>query len=262
MESDSLVLLILLGTTVTLFLSGSLVFFVVFYQKRMLQKKMEAQALESDYQRKLLQTTIDSQEKERKRIASELHDGAGALLSAAKLNLGMITSGVIKPNETAATVRDTKDMLDDTIDTIRRVSKDLLPSSLEQFGLLNAIEELANKLNTASHNIEVIHKGSSVTHLNTNEELLVYRVIQELLNNAIKHAEASEILVSLTFGEINELQVKDNGKGFNLSQIKGDIKKGVGIYNIENRVSILNGNVDIDSEKGKGTTITITFGGK
>ncbi|MTI41998.1 sensor histidine kinase [Fulvivirga lutimaris] len=257
MESnlDTLIIIAIAGTSIFLFISGFVVFFVVFYQKRMLQKKMELQNIEAEYQRNMLQSTIDSQEKERKRIASELHDGVGAMLSAAKLNLGMLLSGAIPKEESNEAVDETKAMIDETIETVRRISKDLLPSSLEQFGISQAVEELCEKLSNPSTKISFEHFGDKID-LDVQQELLLYRITQELINNALKHAQASEIKVQLHADPIS-LSVVDNGVGFDKELIEGDIKKGVGLYNIENRVSLLNGELIFDTEIAKGTSITI-----
>ena len=258
MESnlDTLINVAVAGTSIFLFISGFVVFFVVFYQKRMLQKKMELQDKDAEYQRNMLQSTIDSQEKERKRIAAELHDGVGAMLSAAKLNLGMMLSGAIPKEESAEAVDETKAMIDETIETVRRISKDLLPSSLEQFGISQAVKELCEKLSNASTKI-TFEQNNSKFELDVDQELLLYRITQELINNALKHAQASEIKVRLNAEEYITLSVIDNGIGFDKKLIERDIKKGVGLYNIENRVSLLNGELLFDSEKGKGTSITI-----
>ncbi|MEM8940416.1 MAG: histidine kinase dimerization/phosphoacceptor domain-containing protein, partial [Bacteroidota bacterium] len=127
---DSMVLLVILGSSIFIALAGFIIFFVVYYQKRMLQNKMQQQALKGKYQQKLLKTTIESQEVERKRIASELHDGVGAMLSAAKLNLNFLKSSANNDEATEA-ISEMKEMIDDTIETVRRISKDLLPASLE-----------------------------------------------------------------------------------------------------------------------------------
>ena len=258
MESnlDTLIIIAIAGTSIFLFISGFVVFFVVFYQKRMLQKKMELQDKEAEYQRNMLQSTIDSQEKERKRIASELHDGVGAMLSAAKLNLGMLLSGAIPKEESTEAVDETKAMIDETIENVRRISKDLLPSSLEQFGISQAVEELCEKLSNTATSITFEQKNT-IIDLDINQQLLLYRITQELINNAIKHAQASEIKVHLMAEDNIRLSVADNGVGFDKNLVEGDIKKGVGLYNIENRVSLLHGELIVDSEKGKGTSITI-----
>ncbi|ELR69033.1 two-component sensor histidine kinase of extracellular degradative enzyme, putative [Fulvivirga imtechensis AK7] len=254
--ATNIIALLIVGTSVMLLLAGAIIFFVIYYQKRMLQNKIATQELEADYQRQLLQSTIDSQEKERKRIASDLHDGVGAMLSAAKLNLNMLRSGTIPMEELSEAIGETKEMIDDTIDTVRRISKDLLPSSLEAFGLSKAVEELCTKLDNPQTSVKFEEKNEPHT-LSQQEELLIFRMIQELINNALKHAEASEIAVYLDWGKPLTIVVTDDGKGFNLEEIRGDIKKGVGLYSIENRASLIGGDVEFKSEPGTGSTVKI-----
>lgn len=254
--ASNIIVLLIVGTSVMLLLAGSIIFFVIYYQKRMLQNKIATQQLESDYQRQLLQSTIDSQEKERKRIASDLHDGVGAMLSAAKLNLNMLKSGTIPIEELTEAIGDTKDMIDETIETVRRISKDLLPSSLEAFGLSMAVEELCEKLDNPQTSVRFDEKNQPVS-LSQQEELLIFRMIQELVNNALKHAAASEIVVTINGNNPLTIEVADNGSGFNLEEIRGDIKKGVGLYSIENRASLIGGEVIFRSKPGKGSTIKI-----
>ena len=256
--TQALSLYLIIGTMGMLFLAGSIIFFVIFYQKRMLQNKMEKQMLETDYQKQLLDSTIDSQEKERKRIASDLHDGVGAMLSAAKLNLNMLKGGTIPANEMIEAVGETKDMIDETIETVRRISKDLLPSSLEKFGLNMAVQELCDKLTNAETRVTFDQSGE-YAGLDAQKELMIYRVIQELINNALKHSEAETISIKMQQNDHLQITVEDNGKGFDLEATKNDIKKGVGLYNIENRVSLLDGDVDFVSSPGNGAKVTIVI---
>lgn len=255
-EAESLIVILIVGTSVTLFLAGSIIFFVVFYQKRMLQKKMELQNLEADYQRQLLQSTIDSQEKERKRIAADLHDGVGAMLSATKLNLNMLKSGAIPQEEQPEALEETKEIIDETIETVRRISKDLMPTALESFGLAKALQELCEKLSNKHLSINFVETGKE-PELDQAHQLLLYRIVQELVNNAIKHAEADEIQLIIDWHEPLQIIVEDNGKGFDLSEVKQDIKRGVGLYSIENRVSLIKGKVEINTNPGQGTSIKI-----
>ena len=222
----------------------------------MLRNKIATQELEADYQKQLLQSTIDSQEKERKRIAADLHDGVGALLSAAKLNLNMVGSGAIPGEQLSEALGETKGMIDETIDTVRRISKDLLPSSLETFGLSMAVRELCEKMDNPQ--IRITFDEENKPHeLSRQEELLIFRMIQELINNAIKHARASEINVSIQWSETIVVTVQDNGQGFSLEETRGDIKRGVGLYSIENRANLIGGEVFFESKPGKGATIKI-----
>ncbi|MEM6523264.1 MAG: sensor histidine kinase [Bacteroidota bacterium] len=243
------------GTALMIFMAGSIVFFVIYYQKRMLQNKMEQQAMEGEYQRKLLKITMDSQEAERKRIASELHDGVGAMLSAAKLNLNFLKSSVPEDNA-AESISEMKDIIDETIDTVRRISKDLLPASLEKFGLVEAVKEFCEKVTTPATRV-VFEFTSGEFQLPRDEQLPVYRLIQEIVNNALKHAKAGEIRISLKMEQSMQLKISDNGVGFDVDLIKQDIDKGVGLYNIENRVNMLGGRIELTSSPGEGTEYRI-----
>ncbi len=238
-----------------LFMASTVIFFIIYYQKRMLQNKMQQQALESEYQKKLLETTIESQEAERKRIASELHDGVGAMLSAAKLNLNFLKT-FTENKEDEEAITETKEIIDETIDTVRRISKDLLPSSLEKFGLIAAIKEFSEKVNVGITKVHFNHEEGDVS-LPKDHELPVYRLVQEVVNNALKYAEAENIDIFLNNKEHFKLTIQDTGNGFDINAVRDDVTKGVGLYNIENRVNMLGGTMKLESEPGKGTRYTI-----
>ena len=257
-EATNLVVILIIGTSVTLFLSIAIISFVVYYQKRMLQNRMERQAMESEYQQRLLQTTLESQEQERKRLASELHDGIGAMLSATKLNLNFLKTS-ITDQETLASIGEIKNMIDDTIDTVRRISKDLLPSSLEKFGLAEALREFCEKISTVQLKVR-FEDESAPSLIGKKDELPVYRLVQEIVNNALKHANATTIRVTLSGKTWLELYIQDDGDGFDVNAVKKDINKGVGLYNIENRVRMLHGTMELKSELGKGTAYRISIG--
>ncbi len=246
-----------LGTSIMLFMAGSIVFFIVFYQKRMLQNKMEKQKMEGEYQRKLLQATLESQEKERKRLASELHDSVGAMLSATKLNLNFLKS-LGDDTETKQSLDETKGMIDETIDTVRRISKDLLPSSLEKFGLVEALKEFCDKISTPKTEV-IFQNDDKQLSLKKEQELPLYRLVQEIVNNALKHADAKSVIISINQDPRFSLVITDNGKGFDVQATKKDINKGVGLYNIENRVNMLRGQVELTSVLGQGTTYKVVI---
>ena len=221
----------------------------------MLQNKMKQQALESDYQKQLLKTTIESQEAERKRIASELHDGVGAMLSAAKLNLGFLKTSVTN-DQGKESISDTKEMIDSTIETVRRISKDLLPASLEKFGLVEAIKEFSEKVSTKATMVS-FQRPSSTFSLTKQDELPVYRLVQEIVNNALKHAKAKNIIIDMRIENKLTINISDDGIGFDIDLVKNDITKGVGLYNIESRVGMLGGTMQLKSEIGNGTSYSI-----
>ena len=255
--SPNILLIFSVATSLMIFMAGVIIFFVIYYQKRMLQNKMEQQAQEGEYQKELLKTTIESQEVERKRIASELHDGVGALLSAARLNLNFLKTSKEDQDAKEAVV-EMKEMIDETIDTVRRISKDLLPASLEKFGLEEAIKEFCEKVSTKNTQVTFQEVSGEFLLIKENE-LPIYRLVQEIVNNAIKHANASTIGIRLDLGSSLNLSIHDDGVGFDVEEIRNDITKGVGLYNIENRVHMLGGVVTLESKIGVGTSYKIVI---
>jgi signal transduction histidine kinase len=223
----------------------------------MQQENSKKKLRDADHQRNLFQSTIDLQEKERKQIASELHEKVGALLSAARLNLGMILNRTTPENEVEKTVEETKQMIDETIESVRRLSNNLIPTSLEKFGLSRALNELCASATTPQ--TSVIYKTTENSYLTLNEtqQLLLFRIAQELIDNSLKHSEGSVIEVNLNSDTSLSLSVIDNGKGFDIQKIKNESSKGLGLNDIENRVSLLRGKIDFESKSSSGTSITI-----
>ena len=221
----------------------------------MLKKQLELNEIRARQQEEILQNTISAQEKERKRIAQDLHDEVGAMLSVVKLNVGRIEKKSEEPvaKELAA---ETKTYLDEVITQVRRISRSLLPPSLEKLGLYFALEELANWVNKADQLKIVCWKGGEQFRFDIKKELAVFRIVQELLNNAIKHAGASTIYVNARFSLNNNLMISvtDNGKGFDL---KEKMNAGLGLKNLESRTQIMNARFKMKSTPGKGTTAII-----
>ncbi|MBT6764378.1 MAG: hypothetical protein HOA90_07575 [Prolixibacteraceae bacterium] len=185
-ENAELVLVYFVGTFGMLLLAGAIFFFFVTYQKRLLKKELELNKVKSDQQEEILKNTVLSQEKERSRIARDLHDEVGAMLSVVKLNVGRIEkkSGLGQSKELAG---ETKSYLDEVITQVRRISRALLPPSLEKLGLYFALEELTNWVNKSGQlNIECWKSGEQ-SRFESGKELAVFRIVQELINNAIKH---------------------------------------------------------------------------
>lgn len=250
-------LVFLIGLAIVLLLAFTIIVFVIAYQKRMLNEKLKREKLEVAYQQKMLEATLVSQENERARIAKDLHDSVGAMLSTIRLTLHAAESQLNENNLFA----NSKQMLDETIETIRRISRDLLPVNLERFGLSQTLQEIAERI-TQSGKIKVlfIEEGEK-TSLKKEREVQVFRIIQELLNNALKHAEATEIVLHLWWLDTLVLSVKDNGKGFELPKEENfnETKTGVGLYSINLRTKLLEGTLTIKTEKQKGSEFLITL---
>ena len=237
-----------------LLLAGGLFYFFTSYQKRLLKKQLELNKIKQEQQDQILRNTIQAQEKERKRIAQDLHDEVGAMLSVVKLNVGRIEKKS-EEEKAKALAGETKNYLDDVITQVRRISRALLPPSLEKLGLFFALEELANWVNKADQLRIECWKSGEQFRFDDNQELAIFRVAQELMNNAIKHSEATHINLNMRFSE-NTLAVSlsDNGKGFNL---EGMTQTGLGLKNLESRSEMAGAKFRMRSSVGKGTSALI-----
>jgi signal transduction histidine kinase len=253
---DNFILIFSVATVGMLTLAGSIVLFVVFYQKRMLQEQFKRQAMEFDYQQKMMQAELESQESERRRLAADLHDSIGGMLSTIRVGISTMAKSLPNPHS----IDETKKMLDDTISSVRRISRDLMPSTLEKFGLTYAIKELCERFQQTSKIPIYFSENGEIPKLEAQRELMIFRIAQELLNNAIKHSQASVINVTTQMSN-NEiaLSVEDNGIGFDAEFHKNDTtgNKGLGLYNIENRARLLGGDISFDRAKAKGSRTTL-----
>ncbi len=255
--NSNIVLLIALGTAATLFMAIAIVLFVVFYQKRMLSEQLRRQELEKTVQRQILQATLESQEAERRKVAADLHDSIGGMLSAIRVGVSRLATLLPEPQKMEAS----KQMLDDTIDAVRQISRDLMPATLEKFGLATAVRELAERLQATSHiQIGVVEMGTRTeADLSKSQELMLFRIAQELLNNAIKHAQATYIEVVLSYGAALQLTVEDNGVGLSREQIAQSRKTSLGLFNVQSRLQLLHAHLEVDDRKTDGCKITVTL---
>jgi len=207
-------------------------------------------------QRMRLEAIVNTEERERHRIAKDLHDGVGQLLSSVKMNLTNTESG-LEDKHTAAILSQSKKDIDQITTELRNISYNLLPSSLDKFGLAPAMEEQINKLQDGSDINFHFNNSAKQERFDPKIEITLYRVFQEMLNNSLKHSSASEITVQLLqFGKELQLMFEDNGKGFNL---KSGLEKtgSSGLKNLYSRVALINGNMVIDSHPNSGTVIIV-----
>jgi signal transduction histidine kinase len=174
----------------------------------------------------------------------------GAMLSVVKMNVSLFERkcGDIKAKELA---NETKSHLDDLITQVRRISRDLMPLSLEKLGLAIACEELAGWINKSGIIKVDFWCSRGVRRLESKKELAIFRITQELLNNSIKHSGASQISLKIRFSKTGfVLAIRDNGRGFETDKL---LKTGLGLKNLESRAKILGAKYKIDSSPGKGT---------
>jgi len=225
--------------------------------QKMLQEQVNRQLLEMEHQTKMMEAVLESQELERKRVAADLHDSIGGMLSA--IRMGLTTMSRQLPDPQA--IEPQKKMLDDTIGSVRAISRELMPSTLERFGLTHALRELCDQVHTTSLLPVTFHEQGELGELTTNKQLMIFRIAQELVTNAVKHARATEIKVHLRSADQLVLVVEDDGVGFDAgsSFTATHSGRGLGLFNIENRVRLLGGALDHTMPGSHGTRITLTL---
>jgi len=220
-------------------------------QSRIVELEKEKQLMASE-------AVIKGQDEERGRLAKDLHDGLGGLLSGVKFSLANMKSHVILDADSALVFERSLDMLDHSISELRRVAHNMMPEVLVKFGLSEALKSYCASVSESQlFKIDFQSIGME-TRLSSNTEIFIYRIVQELLNNAAKHAKATHVLVQLARqnDEIS-ITVEDDGVGFDTTSIKN--ATGAGWANIQSRIEYLKGKLDVQSAAGKGTSVHITI---
>ncbi|MFP4556136.1 MAG: PAS domain S-box protein [Bacteroidales bacterium] len=207
--------------------------------------------------REILNAIVTAEERERTRFAQDLHDGIGPLLSTSKLYLQWLKRpDTISKKDTL--LKQAEDTIEEAIKCTREISHNLSPSLLTRFGLISALNSFINRVKE-SQSLSFKFSHDLKTRLNYQTETSIYRVATESINNAIKHADATEISVDIKLiSEILYVTIKDNGKGFNLNEVLSK-KQGLGIINMNNRIETLGGKIGINTAKGEGTQIKIAI---
>lgn len=220
---------------------------------------IEKKVKEQQYRSVLI---LQGQEEERKRISAEIHDGIGQMLTGLKLNLEGITPS--NAPHMKKRIKDTKDLMRSVIKEVRRVSFNLSPSSLVDFGIAPALKKISQEV-TILTNTKVTFENRTgfINRLATNVETNIYRIVQEAVNNSIKYSEADEIVISLEHNHSYlKVAIDDNGKGFEKEKLEKSGHFGAtghGIFNMKERAAYIEAAFDIDTELNRGTKITISL---
>jgi signal transduction histidine kinase len=203
-----------------------------------------------------VQSLLKGQEEERSRLARDLHDGVGGLLSGVKLSLSTLKGNFILSESQAESFENAVHQLDNSISELRRVSHNMMPEALIKFGLKEAMENYCESLNLSGKINVALQIYGLEQRLEQNTEIILYRIIQELLNNVVRHSDAKNVLIQLVQESSRfTLTVEDDGKGFDINKIKNN--NSAGLSNIRARAEYLGGTVDIRSAPGEGTSIYI-----
>lgn len=252
--------LLIAGIIGMLLLSIAIVFFFLIYQKRLLAQQGKLLKLEAEHQKRLLNASLQAQEAERKRIAADLHDSVGSLLAATKMYVKQV-----KPGEQEGVAHRAKEealnLIEETIVNIRSITHNLLPPSLERFGLVAAVEDLCKRLDELNQ-LNIQFEYNEDRRIPVEQEVALYRIVQELLNNTFKHAAAQEVELKLNYQPQSlQLTYRDDGKGIDFDWEERLQKEasgiGMGLKNIESRVNFLNAHFSINSQTNKGTLVQL-----
>jgi signal transduction histidine kinase len=204
-------------------------------------------------QKERMLAEIVMQENERKRIANDLHDSLGPLLATVKLNINSIN---VEDEDEKEIIQRAGKHLDTIIKTVRQISYNLLPNTLDRKGLTEALNEFASQI-TNQKGLHIDIQTKNVVPLDKNLQIHVFRILQEIIHNTIKHAKAMHLKIALNSNEENFwIHTQDDGIGFNLPTTKA-YSHGFGLKSIESRVEILRGKVNLETQPGAGTIYLI-----
>lgn len=248
---------------IAVFLALSFLFYKNYQQKRKLlladatMQQQKINELETEKQLLATQSVLKGQEEERARLAKDLHDGLGSILSGAKFSFTSLKNNLDITPENALAFDRSVSLLDQSIKELRRVAHNMMPEALVQFGLDTALKDFCNSI-YQSTGLQIIYQSFDLNDnsIPQNKTSAIYRIIQELVNNILKHANAKKAIVQLIKKEdILSITVEDDGKGFDELILKNN--SGIGYLNLQNRVAYVGGHLTLETAANKGTTINI-----
>jgi two-component system NarL family sensor kinase len=248
---------ILIGTAVAL-VAISILVYRNYKSKQALQQQRISE-LEKEKQLTATEAVLKGEEQERTRLAKDLHDGLGGMLSGIKYSFNTMKGNFVMTADNNQAFERSMDMLDSSIKELRRVAHNMMPEALVKFGLDTALRDYCNDINQST-DVEVSYHSTDLADSNPDQttSITIYRIVQELVNNTLKHGAARKVIVQITkTGNHFAVTVEDDGKGFDTAILKQS--KGIGWTNIQHRVEFLKGKVDVHSEQGKGTSVYIEF---
>jgi two-component system, NarL family, sensor kinase len=245
-------IIVILGTLIVMSLGVVLITFILEFNRRQARYYKEKELMNAQFQQALLNSQLEIQEETFKKISEEIHDNIGQVLTLVKLNLNSFDCGEqARLEENVAT---SSGLLSKAIQDLRDLSKSLNPDTIASLGILDAISQQMELLEKSGAIHAELIVENPVHHINPQVELILFRIVQESLNNIIKHAKATTILVNANCtNDLLTLQIKDDGVGFNTSSKSS----GNGLQNMENRCKIIGAKFSMSSALNSGTSIII-----
>lgn len=251
-EQTGLYTAILFSALIFLLIVFGLIFLVLTYNRRKKDHITEKQALKNEHEADLLKTRLEVQEQTMKTIAADLHDNIGQLLSLTSLTLGSIA---VTDEKAAKKVDDSQQLVRRSIKELRQLANLLHGEKIIENGLADAIiYEIEWLRKSGSYVVSFINNIVGDPGISTKKDLILFRLLQEVINNIIKHSSATKITIELGHSQDNLLlSITDNGVGF----VVGQVKEGLGLSNLSKRTKAIQGEIDVVSALGKGTTVAI-----
>lgn len=251
MENFKQEILLIIGLTVFLIvITIGIIVLITLYKKKQMQMLLEKEIMQQKFDHQLLQSQLETQEETFATLGKELHDNVGQLLNSAKLLIGVTQRKLQDPPDTLAIADET---LGTAINELRSLSKSLNKEWLQQFNFIENLQTEIKRINAAD-SLQITFSYNAPLPLKSDEQIILFRIVQEALQNAIKHAQATHINIQIT-EELNLLSVviEDDGKGFAENE---KIQSGVGLINMQHRTKLLGGNIEWNSSIN-GTSVII-----
>ncbi len=251
-QASDILITILGGSAILLFLGFTLIFLIIVYRKKQKEYFRQKELLEENFRKELLQAQLETQEQTFHSLSQELHDNIGQVLSLAKLNMSVIELN--SKGQSDESISQTKNLLNTAINDLRDISKTLNTDYVKQKDLAESIErDLGMLRRTRKFGALLEVKGTPFV-IGSERRLILYRMVQESLNNIVKHAGATQISVTLDYApDTLTIEITDNGNGFDMA----NTPKGVGLMNINHRSAMINSTVAINSTPARGTSVSI-----
>ncbi len=253
MQNQEIVLIFYFGVIILIVIIITIIFISTFIRRKnkLLLERLEA---EQRFEKELVDSRLEIQEQTLKNVAWELHDNVGQLLSVANMQLNMLIG--VTSEEINDRVKETKEVITATVQEVRALSKTLNSDVIQNNGLVNSIRTELERFNRLNFLYADLKLEGEVQYIKSEDEIIIFRIIQEFFSNVIKHARAKHLFVHLCY-TMQELTiiVKDDGVGFNAKMRR----TSSGLQNMESRAKILNATYNLDSEINRGTELTIIY---
>jgi len=258
-QNQEIYVVILLAIALALFLVGFIVTMLFLYQRRQHRQEQQLARMKDQYQQELLRSQLEMQEITFKTIAQELHDNIGQVLSVIKLSLSILPMERAHP--AYESVQTCRQMLNKVIFDMSNLTKSMHTDRIAQIGLVEAIRfDLDSIQRTGLMKVDLAVDGKEYK-LEDQRSIFIYRMFQEMMNNILKHSKATHVNIAVNYSIDNKfvLKVEDNGVGFDIEKkrTQASSSSGIGLKSMTNRASLIGAQISVQSQPGKGTSITV-----